>query len=159
MSSDLMLKILEVGLAMQEYQAAVDDFDREMARILRVNSTDLRCLEILMSDPDAEITPRTIAERLGLTTGSVTTMIDRLERAGYLARAPHADDRRKTLVRITAAGRERAWSLLEPLLEASTADVAEHFDVDELDVVHRFVTRATALQQQHVARLRGEHAR
>lgn len=44
-----------LGKAVQAYQSAVDDFDRELARLMGVNETDLRCLEILMGTE--EITP------------------------------------------------------------------------------------------------------
>jgi len=152
----LSAKIQATGFALQEYQAAVDDFDREMARILGVNGTDLRCLEILIGDSDAEVTPRMIADRLALTTGSVTTMLDRLERAGLIARTPHATDRRKTVVEITPEARARAWAMLAPLLEDGAADIAARFSADELEVVQRFIVRATEHQRRHVARLRGQ---
>lgn len=38
-----------LGAAVQAYQSAVDDFDRELARLMGVNETDLRCLEILFA--------------------------------------------------------------------------------------------------------------
>ncbi|MFC7450795.1 MarR family winged helix-turn-helix transcriptional regulator [Rhodococcus daqingensis] len=154
MSSDLNVKGYVVGQAMQRYQAAVDDFDREMARLLGVNNTDLRCLEMLLDEQESEVTPRAIADNLGLTTGSVTTMLDRLERAGYLTRARHTSDRRKVLVHATPAGRECVWKMLGPMLEDATQNVTAHFTVDELDVVERFVTRAAEVQRRHVERLR-----
>ncbi|MFD6985320.1 MarR family transcriptional regulator, partial [Streptomyces sp. NPDC059956] len=69
----------KLGKAVQDYQSAVDDYDRETARLLGVNETDLRCMEILMSTE--ETAPSTLSAQLGLTTGSVTTMLDRLEKA------------------------------------------------------------------------------
>ena len=153
MSNTLNIKEQRLGSVMQRYQAAVDDFDREMARLLGVNGTDLRCLEVLIG-AEGEITPRIIADRLGLTTGSVTTMLDRLERAGYLTRAPHPDDRRKVVVEATGAARRRAWEMVGPLIEESADAVTRDFTDAELDVVEKFITRATALQERHTARLR-----
>lgn len=154
MSSSLSVKEQQVGAAMQKYQAAVDDFDRQMARLLGVNGTDLRCLEVLIGAQE-EITPRIIADRLGLTTGSVTTMLDRLERAGYVQRTPHPDDRRKVVVEATDAARRRTWEMIGPLVEESTDAVTRDFTDAELDAVERFLTRATALQERHTSRLRG----
>lgn len=67
---------------MQSYQAAVDDFDREVVHRPGVNETDLRSLEILMSqgwDPNA---PSALGAQVGLTGEGVTTMLDRLEKHG-----------------------------------------------------------------------------
>lgn len=139
---------------MQVYQAAVDDFDREMARILRVNPTDLRCLEILTTEPESEVTPRALARRLNLTTGSVTTMLDRLERVGYITRERHPSDRRQVLVRSTAQVRQAIWGHLEPMLEESFATVSQRFTAQELDAVGRFLAEATELEDRHVERLR-----
>lgn len=153
MSSDLAIKINSVGHAVQVYQAAVEDFDRATAGILGVNGTDLRCLEFLITEPDAEITPRIIASRLRLTTGSVTTMLDRLDRAGYISRTRHAEDKRKVIVRATEKVQERAWAMIRPLVEEGEAEIAAAFSPAELDVVERFITQATALQYRHTERL------
>ncbi len=155
MSNDLTIKSHSLGSAMQRYQATVDDFDREMTRILQINGTDLRCLEILMSERHADVTPRTIATQLGLTTGSVTTMLDRLERAGYVTRTRDTSDRRKVIIDATPEVRKRAWSMIGPMLDDSTADVTSHFSAAELDLIERFLTRATEVQQRHVELLRG----
>lgn len=40
----------ELGQAVRAYQAVVKDFDREVARLLDVNATDMRCPEILLLD-------------------------------------------------------------------------------------------------------------
>ncbi|WP_375385977.1 MarR family winged helix-turn-helix transcriptional regulator [uncultured Microbacterium sp.] len=153
MSSDLTVKVQRLGASMQAYQAAVDDFDRECARLLGVNSTDLRCLEILVTEPDVEITPKMIAQRLNLTSGSVTTMLDRLERAGYAAREPHNVDRRKTVVRATPEAQQQSWRLIGPALEDGFA-VSSAYSANDIDVVARFVTEVTDTQRHHVNRLR-----
>ena len=51
-----------------------------------------------------ELTPKQLADHLGITTGSATAMIDRLETAGLLVRNPHPRDRRSLLLRLTARG-------------------------------------------------------
>lgn len=142
-----------LGDAVRGYQAAVDDYDRELARALAVNETDLRCLEILLQElPEAS--PSQLAERLGLTTGSVTTLLDRLEKAGYLSREAHPTDRRKTIVRATPALQERAYALIGPLLVEGEKMVDENYTAEQVDVIADFMTRATALQRRHIERLR-----
>jgi DNA-binding MarR family transcriptional regulator len=138
---------------MERYQAAVDDFDREAARLLGINETDLRCLEILLQDMP-EATPRALADRLGLTTGSVTTMLDRLEKAGYLTRSPHPGDRRKLIVRATESARRRAAELVGPLVAEGNESLLSRYSAEQLDLITEFLVRARALQQSHTERLR-----
>jgi DNA-binding MarR family transcriptional regulator len=141
-----------LGAAVQAYQSAVDDFDRELARLMGVNETDLRCLEILFAVE--EITPRELSRQLGLTTGSVTTMLDRLEKLAYLTRTPHPDDRRKTLIRVTPEAAQRAFGLIGPFLEDAGRKVFDRYTPEQLELVIDYLTFSRDIQQQHVERLR-----
>jgi DNA-binding MarR family transcriptional regulator len=68
-----------------------------VATSLGMNPTDLRCLELLAREPEA--TPSRLAELLGLTTGAVTGILDRLERTGFVRREADPADRRRVFVR------------------------------------------------------------
>ena len=146
--------LAELGKLVQGYQSAVDDTDREMARILKVNRTDLRCLELLMLSSRG-LSPRELGGRLGLTTGSVTAMLDRLERLEFLTRTPHPDDRRKSVVRLTTPGTRRCYALVEPLITEGNALLATEFDGDEIRLAMRFLRTLTEAQNRHVQRLGG----
>ncbi|WP_328933464.1 MULTISPECIES: MarR family transcriptional regulator [unclassified Streptomyces] len=141
-----------LGAAVQGYQSAVDDFDRELARLMGVNETDLRCLEILIAVE--ETTPRELSRQLGLTTGSVTTMLDRLEKLAYLTRAPHPSDRRKTLIRITPEASRRAYGLIASFLDDAGGRVRARYTPDQLELVIDYLTFTRDIQQEHVERLR-----
>lgn len=141
-----------LGAAVQSYQGAVDDFDRELARLLGVNETDLRCLEILLTVE--ELTPRELSRQLGLTTGSVTTMLDRLEKLAYLTRTPHPTDRRKTLIRATPEAGQRAYGLIGPFIEDAGRQVSDRYTPEQLELVTDYLTFSRDIQQQHVERLR-----
>jgi DNA-binding MarR family transcriptional regulator len=154
MSSESVSTAARLGEAMENYQASVNDFDREVARVLRVNGTDLRCLEILIQEVPDTATPRLLADRLGLTTGSVTTMLDRLEKMGYITRSPHPSDRRRLIVRATETAIRRAAELMAPLIEDGQRTLLTRYTAAQLDLITDFLTRADALQQAHVRRLR-----
>jgi DNA-binding MarR family transcriptional regulator len=71
-----------------------------------------------------ERTPTDLSRLMFLTTGAMTRRLDRLERDGYLVRAPHGSDRRSLMVRLTPLGLtmtdrvvERIVPLLSDLLE------------------------------------------
>ena len=78
---------------MRTYQRSVDAFDEAAAIYLGVNRTDMRCLDVLLEQGQA--TPGYLADALGLTTGSITAMLDRLEKLGYVERRPDPGDRRR----------------------------------------------------------------
>lgn len=60
-----------------------------------------------------------IGDRLQVHRASVTNLVDRLERAGLVARVPHDEDRRTVLAEITPAGRDVAERATTVLNEAS----------------------------------------
>lgn len=65
-------------------------------------------LMLLYFTRDGELPLGKIGERLQVHPTSVTSLIDRLERDGYVERVPHPSDRRTTLARLTVAGRNVA---------------------------------------------------
>jgi len=152
LSSDLGPTLAALGRAAQEYQGAVDDFDRETARLLGVNETDQRCLELLLGNENA--TPRWLAGALGLTTGSVTAMLDRLARLGHLTRSPHPTDRRSSIVRITPETSRRVYEIIEPHINDTNRRLGARYTAQELELITGFLKLSTEIQRTHVERLR-----
>jgi DNA-binding MarR family transcriptional regulator len=68
--------------------------------------------------------PTVIADRLVVTTASMTSLLDNLERRGLIKRLPHPDDRRKLLIDITPAARAIVDELL-PALHAREREVMD----------------------------------
>src|SRR4051794_38555847 len=87
-------------------QNATDRFDQAVADALGMNRTDMRCTDVL--DREGPVTAGRLAEATGLTSGAITTVIDRLERAGFARRLSDPADRRRVLVELTPEARERA---------------------------------------------------
>ncbi len=140
-----------VGEQMRALQSAVGEFDEAVAHRLGINRTDLHCLDVLMQAGGAS--PGQLADRLGLTTGSVTALVDRLERAGFVTRAPDPNDRRRSVVRPTEEGARRAWQLYGPLAEEGEGVLAG-YTADQLRLVIGFLTRSRDVQHRHVDRVR-----
>ena len=123
----------------------------ESAERLGVNRTDLRCLEILHQQESA--LPSQLGAQLRLTTGSVTAMLDRLERSGYISREPDPSDRRKTVVRMTPKARRAVWGrIYKPLVEDGFRSI-EGFTSDDLTAVLDYLRRGRELYERHLARL------
>lgn len=79
---------------------------------------------MLLGDP-GELTPKQLADQLGITSGSATAMIDRLETAGLLARRPHPHDRRSLLLRLTTRGKSAHNTVFKLYLTTITDVIAD----------------------------------
>jgi DNA-binding MarR family transcriptional regulator len=119
-----------------------------VAKLVGLNSTDLECLDLLeLAGPT---TAGRLAERAGLTTGAMTAVIDRLERAGFARRHRDAEDRR--IVRVEALPRRfRHITDLYRGLGESTTRLHEQYDDRQLTLIVDYLTRALALAADHVA--------
>lgn len=83
-----------------------------------------------------------IADKLVLSRGGITKLVDRLEEAGYLRRVPSAEDRRVTMVEITKSGREtvsRSRAIIDDVVLRSWAD---RISDDEAKMVVELIRRA-----------------
>ncbi len=141
----------ELSDEMRSLQADVDALDEAVAEHLGVNRTDLRCLDVLIQAGSA--TPGQLGTRLGLTTGSVTAMLDRLAKLGYLTRAADPADRRKVVVAPTALALRKAGEIYGPLAESGSRDIARYTEA-ELRLLLDFLRRSRRLQQEHLSRVK-----
>ena len=80
-------------------QNATARFDQAVADAAGLNRTDMRIIDAL--DQEGPVPAGRLAEVTGLSSGAMTTALDRLERAGYARRARDTGDRRRVLVELT----------------------------------------------------------
>src|ERR1700739_1021801 len=80
-------------------QVLTQMLDEQAAVYLGINTTDGRALDVI--DQAGRITAGDLARELRLSPGAVTTIVDRLEKAGYARRIKDADDRRRVLIEVT----------------------------------------------------------
>jgi DNA-binding MarR family transcriptional regulator len=152
MSRDRQAVEQALGAAMRTYQRSVDAFDEAAAIYLGINRTDMRCLDVLLEQGQA--TPGYLADALGLTTGSVTAMLDRLEKLEYVERSPDPGDRRRIQVRPTRQAIALAGRLWGPLVEEGGRGLARYSKA-ELELLTRVLQETQALQEAHTERIRG----
>jgi DNA-binding MarR family transcriptional regulator len=98
--------------------------------------------------------PTVIAERLMVTTGSMTSLLDNLEKRGLVRRLPHPDDRRKLLIDITPAAR----AIVDELLPTMHAREREVIDAALTSSEQRTLLRFLAELQQAAAEARSAPA-
>jgi DNA-binding MarR family transcriptional regulator len=84
-----------------------------------LHATDQECLDLL--DWTGPITAGEIGAHLGLSSGAVTGLIDRLEAGGWVRRDRDTDDRRRVIVHMSDERGAELWALYQPLAEAVEA--------------------------------------
>lgn len=133
-------------LEQQVFMAARDQgissvlFRNAIARKLGLNASDSECLSFLGIKGTA--TPTELSRYTGLTSGSTTAMLDRLEKAGYIRRIPNPNDRRGSLVELDPRYGEVAMPLVAGVQKAHKELLAS-YTPEELAVIADFLTRFT----------------
>jgi DNA-binding MarR family transcriptional regulator len=123
------------------------------ADALGMNLADLLCAGII-SSVTGPVTAGRLAELTGLTTGAITGVIDRMEKAGYARRIADPADRRRVIVELIPEKLQReADPIFAPMLAASVEMMAGFSDED-LATITEFVTRAVPILRDETARLR-----
>jgi len=144
--------LAEIREELRLHGVAGDIADQAVADHLGINRTDMRCLDII--ERLDGVSAGRLAREASLSTGAVTTVIDRLERAGLARRIADAADRRRVLVELTEEARATTGDLYAPLGEALAAQ-REALSSDDALVVRDFLRETRRLQEAHAERIRG----
>lgn len=75
-----------------------------------------------------------LADKLGITTGTLTVQVERLVKAGMIERCPHHEDRRSILVALTQQG-EALHHHHNDLHMKLTQDLTRHIDPKQRDML------------------------
>jgi DNA-binding MarR family transcriptional regulator len=119
------------------------ELTRRRRSIAPLSASGFEALAILDGAGEA-LTGSVIAQRLLVTTASITSLIDTLAAHGYVVRTAHPSDRRKVLVEITAAGRDVVDQVL-PVVYRAAQDVFGTLPDDQLKML---IALATALRSR-----------
>lgn len=122
--------------ALRASQTASDMMDDAFCNFLGINRTDGRCLDVV--DRLGELTAGQLATEIGLTTGAVTAMVDRLEAVGLLRRKSDSTDRRKVLIEMTPEAKQITAEIYGQMAHATAPYLAELSDRDLLTLTFFF---------------------
>lgn len=127
-------------------------FHQTAAAAYGLGITDMKALSALLQE--GPMTAGQLARRLSLTTGAVTSVIDRLQRQGLVRRAPDADDRRRVIVMVD---QERLAS--GPNVYASMGEafyrLFETYSTERLEFLVRFYEASIEITRGEIAKLAG----
>lgn len=119
-----------------------------VARRLGLGTRDLWALEHLAVD--GPLGPAELGHRLGIRSASATTLVDRLEAAGHVARHPHPTDRRRLAVTPTGPSAAAAYEAIAPLVAGLEAAAAE-LTPAERAAAARYLDRVIDVMRSYVA--------
>ncbi|WP_327412241.1 MarR family transcriptional regulator [Streptomyces sp. NBC_01233] len=138
---------------MDQYVALGIVGQQEMAQRLGLNVTDLTCLGHILGAGDTPLAAGDLAELVDLTTGAVTGVLNRLERAGYARRRPDPSDRRRVRVVAEPEAAARVVAVYQPFHDRLGALFAD-YTPDETAVIADWFERAAAEVRAHCAQVR-----
>jgi len=130
----------------------IDGVGRAAAPLIGINQTDLICLNVLFRR--GAMSAGQLATLVGLTAAAMTTVVDRLERGGYVHRRADATDRRRVVVEADPDAARRAFGLFDGLLER-IAELAEDYSPEQLSAMVDLLGRYQRILGEYAATLRG----
>ncbi len=146
----------EIVWEYREGHTSRDAVEKISASLLGLSPADARCWHLLQQH--GAMSAGAVAEALGVTSGAVTAMLDRLERGGHVARTRDTADRRRVIVDVTEESRRRSAELYKPLAEAIRRRLAGYSE-QELELLYGFLRWDRRQLNEHRARLERREAR
>jgi DNA-binding MarR family transcriptional regulator len=142
-----------VGRLVRRHSIAIVLFHQAVAERLGLGPTDHKCLDLLRER--GAMTGSDLAAITDLTTGAITGVVARLERAGYLQREPDPHDGRQQILSPVLERMREIQHVFGPIRN-DVAALLERFDTQELTAIAEFLTGSTDLAYRHVALLRAQ---
>ena len=137
----------------RDLSAVVVLFHEAVAAQLGMSAAEWKCLSLL--DQHGPATAGRLAELSGFTTGAITGIVDRLERAGYARREPHPSDRRSIVVHCLGLGKlKRKVIPVFASLARATAHLAARYSRAELAAIHSYLEGTIAILRAETAKLK-----
>jgi DNA-binding MarR family transcriptional regulator len=110
-------------------------FGQAVANVAGISGSDLECLDFL--NLEGRVTAGRLAEVTGLTTGAITGVVDRLQKAGLVRRERDESDRRKVFIAIVPESVARIGRFYVPMQQAMQK-VWSRYSEEELRLLLRF---------------------
>ncbi|WP_051310496.1 MarR family transcriptional regulator [Bradyrhizobium sp. Cp5.3] len=110
-------------------------YGQTVANVAGIANSDLECMDILHLE--GRVTAGRLAEVTGLTTGAITGVVDRLEKAGLVRRERDETDRRKVFIAVVPEAAMKIGQLYVPMQQAMEKVWSAYSD-EELRLLLRF---------------------
>lgn len=135
----------------RELSARTVMFHGAIAEKMGLSVTEHKALDLLSRQ--GPITAGQLAEVTGLTTGAITGMVDRLEKAGFVRRVPDPNDRRKIRIEAVIEKYEVVGGIFASLGQAMN-ELLQTYNDKELKIIHDFMSRLPEVMEKETKKLR-----
>ena len=134
----------EATVAVRDFISAQRDLVVRMARIMSMNPNDMTAVAMLTFEGPMGATE--LAGRLGISTASVTALIDRQERAGLIERVRDTQDRRRVTVTETETARTTSLDAWLPAIMAMDEVCRDLSDTERAFTINLFARLRSATE-------------
>jgi DNA-binding MarR family transcriptional regulator len=146
---------MAVKASLRELRNQLSLLNHQVGARLELKDADLDCLELITTD--GPLSPSALARRVGLHPATMTGILDRLQRGGWVVRErdPEAADRRAVTVRAVRDRNAELFGLYSGMNNAMDEICAGYSD-DQLELLADFLRRTTAAGQTATGELAGD---
>ena len=137
-------RIAEARQSLRELRVELAILNHRVGSRSEVKDVDLDCLDVITRR--GPISPTTLARRIGVHLATMTGILDRLERGGWIVRARDQRDRRAVVVR-GVPGKQRDIIQLYDGMNSSLDEILESYSDDQIDLIIDFLRRCTQAGQ------------
>jgi DNA-binding MarR family transcriptional regulator len=125
-------------------------FQQQVAASIGLYNNDFLAIDVL--NEKGPITAGELSKLTGLTTGSVTALIDRLEKSGFVRRQHDPHDRRKVIIVPIYENKEDISNTYLPL-HAAMINLASSYSDEELELITTFLGKASTVLEDQIHHL------
>ena len=146
-------QVAAIRALLRELSSQLSLLNREVGSQVQLKDGDLACLEMISRA--GPMSPTQLAQRSRLHPATVTGVLDRLERGGWIARErdPRASDRRAVAVRALPSAGAALFGLYSEMNE-SLADICSGYSDADLELLTDFLRRTTDAGRRATENLR-----
>lgn len=140
----------EIKAALRDLRIQLALLNHQVGGRLALKDVDLDCLDVLARN--GPLTPSALARQAGVHPATLTGILDRLERGGWIARDRARADRRSVTIRVLPDRGTEVFRLYRPMIGAMDDVLADYSD-DELTLIADFLRRSAEAGQRAIGEL------